>query len=480
MVTSRPAAGRPLQTARFGTEAVALHRTRLGTLAIHGPTGAWAYLDEREVLHLEALSGRTVGEAASLGLPPSDLAWLAGALWQRGIVSADGRRALDREAQDEEIAAISQATFVLLLLLSPTCNLDCSYCYLGLARRRPGAAMSLETGVDALERALARPEPRLVIDFGEIGGGQGLFRELVLHVRRRSGELGKRPVLLVQTNGTLIRPEDADFLQEHGFNAGVSIDGPAHLNDRARRRRGGGGTHAGILRGLELIIGKGIPSWLFATVAQHNVGHVEEVLAHLFELGGDYIFRPVLRIGEARDRWTDIGISVEEYTGFLRQAVRLALHGPGRIDVTRRRFLLRALGDPEGWRSSCTSRDCLCGTHMVVVEDDGRWAPCPRFAQSGEGTGQVACFPSPGRFALDVPASTREWPETCSACPWQRFCGGGCALAGREDPQCGSYRATFEALFEDILPEWIPHAEHCGPAGEGFTVVRCTGGSDGQ
>jgi uncharacterized protein len=43
----------------------------------------------------------------------------------------------------------------------------------------------------------------------------------------------------LQTNGLLLNEAWCDFLKEHGFLVGLSIDGPKHLHDRFRITRRG-------------------------------------------------------------------------------------------------------------------------------------------------------------------------------------------------------------------------------------------------
>jgi radical SAM protein with 4Fe4S-binding SPASM domain len=164
----------------------------------------------------------------------------------------------------------------------------------------------------------------------------------------------------------------------------------------------------------------------------------------------------VLRLGEARDRWGRIGIDADEYAAFLRDAIRLALCRSAPLDTTRHRFLNRVLGSPDGWRTACTSRRCGCGKQFLVVEGKGRRAPCPKFAGPGPGSERIPDRTGDCALPTDLPgdaaAALGELPTACRACPWQRFCGGGCALSGAQDPMCAAYRATFEAIFEEILP----------------------------
>ena len=67
--------------------------------------------------------------------------------------------------------------------------------------------------------------------------GLDFYRKVVRLQRQHAG--GKRIDNALQTNGLLLDDAWCEFLHEHGFLVGLSIDGPKHLHDRFRLSRGG-------------------------------------------------------------------------------------------------------------------------------------------------------------------------------------------------------------------------------------------------
>ena len=95
-------------------------------LAISSRTGGWAFLDPDEAAVLK--DGRRFEEAGR---------WtpVIEAAWRRGLVRIGGSSVFSAEGN----AAAIQSTrdyYTLVLLLNRGCNLVCTYCYLGHARRR--------------------------------------------------------------------------------------------------------------------------------------------------------------------------------------------------------------------------------------------------------------------------------------------------------------------------------------------------------
>ena len=56
--------------------------------------------------------------------------------------------------------------------------------------------------------------------------GLDFFRRAI-ELERRYARPGQRILNTIQTNGTLLDDEWGQFLKEHGFLAGISVDGPA-------------------------------------------------------------------------------------------------------------------------------------------------------------------------------------------------------------------------------------------------------------
>lgn len=458
------------ERARLTADGVDRVQTRLGTLAIHRATGAWAYLSPAETELLAALDGRTVEE---LSPPPGwdedEVAFFVEHLWNRGIVSADGHRVVAATAVATDVAA-AQQTYFLSLQLSRGCNLACTYCYWGHATPTEERAMAPGVAKEAIERALEEPGDRLAVDFGEIAVTEALFRSLVPYARTAAAKAGKTLDLSIQTNGTTLDDALVAFLREERIFVNISLDGPAELNDRARVSHGGGGAHARTAAGIRRVVAAGLPHQVKVTVARHNVESPEQVIDHLLELRvEDFMLKPVLARGAARDAWSHLGVHAAEYTTFRRRAIEHALRrAPGFFDQMLRNFLQRSLGAADGWIFACTSRSCLAGRQMVVVEPDGRLAACPRFIGLPPALESLS---DPGRhrsLRLALAPVLREPPPECTTCPWLRLCGAGCTLAGQEslcdpaprlDVQCDIHKGDFELLFGEVIPHLVEHEE---------------------
>ena len=99
----------------------------------------------------------------------------------------------------------------------------------------------------------------------------------------------------IQTNGTLLMREWAEFFRRHDFLVGISIDGPAEIHDKYRRDRGGQPTFDKVIRGLTILRQSGVEFNTMTTVNKASEGKGPEVYEFLKSIGSRYMqFMPVV------------------------------------------------------------------------------------------------------------------------------------------------------------------------------------------
>ena len=177
------------------------------------------------------------------------------------------------------------------LLAKPTgavCNLDCSYCFfLSKEMLYPGSRFRmadelLETYLRQLIQAHGDvPEVAVAWQGGEpTMMGVDFFRRSV-ELAERYLKPGQRAAYSIQTNGTLLDEEWADFFSEHDFLVGVSIDGPRHVHDTYRVNKGGKGSFDQVMRGLGFLRDAGVEWNALTTIHAANGDRGREVYRFL-------------------------------------------------------------------------------------------------------------------------------------------------------------------------------------------------------
>jgi uncharacterized protein len=150
----------------------------------------------------------------------------------------------------------------LLVKLAQRCNINCTYCYWfrdADVYKKP-SLLTVEAE-DAFCHRLEQHIDEFGLDkFSMVfhGGEPLLFpkhrfvslMEKLIDIEERTGCFISRGVC---TNGILIDSEWVDILCDYDIHVTVSLDGPEEIHDKNRVDHKGRGTHADVLRGIELL-----------------------------------------------------------------------------------------------------------------------------------------------------------------------------------------------------------------------------------
>ena len=193
-----------------------------------------------------------------------------------------------------------------LVIIQPTsfCNLNCSYCYL------PDRALRNELDVELID-----PIFRRIFESPFVGesftvcwhAGEPLAMPLAYYAEvferidaasRRYNHTHAQIVQSLQTNAVPINQAWCDFFLLHNVQVGVSIDGPDFVHDAHRKTRGGQGSHAAAMRGVELLKKNNIPFNVIAVVSESSLDYADEIYSFFVD-----------------NDMTDVGFNMEETEG---------------------------------------------------------------------------------------------------------------------------------------------------------------------
>ena len=185
--------------------------------------------------------------------------------------------------------------------IGPICNLECKYCfYLEKENLYPNTRR-WEMSPEILERYIQQyiaAQPINEAHFAWQGGeptllGVDFFRTVIALQQKHAG--GKAIHNALQTNGTLIDDEWGEFLKEHKFLVGLSLDGPRELHDHHRVDKGNAPTFDRVMRGLTKLKEHRVEFNTLTVVNRHNSQYPLEVYRFLKEVGSGFMqFIPVV------------------------------------------------------------------------------------------------------------------------------------------------------------------------------------------
>ena len=377
------------------------------------------------------------------------------------------------------------------LLVKPTgatCNLECKYCFfLSKEKLYPDSHPRmtdalLELYIQQLLEAHQTPEVTIAWQGGEPTlMGLDFFKRSIELVQKYSKPT-QRVSHTIQTNGTLIDDDWAEFFKEHDFLVGLSLDGPKPLHDTYRLNKGGAGSFDAVVRGWETLQKHQVNVNILCTLHAANADHPQEVY-HFFRdtLGAEYIqFIPIVeratqenlplanqgwseRPGSMRplyiqagDRVTDRSVKPKQFGRFLTAIFdEWVRHDVGKVYV---QMFDAALGSWMGIHSLCMFAP-TCGD-ALVLEHNGDLYACDHFVEPGYLVGNIQ-----KTHLIELVASDRQRKfgqdkrdtllHVCKECPVRFACQGGCPKDRfRRTPTgepglnylCAGYRLFFKHI----------------------------------
>lgn len=345
----------------------------------------------------------------------------------------------------------------ILLMVTQTCNLRCTYCYGdGGTYGSATARMPLETLDAAIDLMLARAPSRKRYLVTFFGGEPLLAFEAIRHTVARCADITARTEkqfrYSITTNATLITNEIADFLAKERFAVMVSYDGP----ESAHRRFGNARPAvARIAAGIRKLVERGLKVQLRATLPRGGES-LDEILRAAGELGASRLFlSPVTRPRRVADRNAPDLCLEPDHHRELQQHYREITKSNLRRATEESGF--RVLFDPHleparalaNGTAASISRCGACHA-AAAVASDGTIFPCHRFVGMPEyAIGSIAGGVSAEKVDDFFREHERVRKEKCGTCWARMLCSGGCfyhnadgcgGFYSPDDEDCDLYR----------------------------------------
>lgn len=123
--------------------------------------------------------------------------------------------------------------------------------------------------------------------------GLDYFRRVVELQQKYAGN--KTIVNSLQTNGTLLDDDWCNFLKEHNFLVGISMDGPKEIHDRYRVDRGGRPSFHRVMNGLKLLQKYEVSYNILLCVTRESARRPKKVYEFIKEYGIQFVqFIPIV------------------------------------------------------------------------------------------------------------------------------------------------------------------------------------------
>jgi uncharacterized protein len=232
----------------------------------------------------------------------------------------------------------------------------------------------------------------------------------------------------LQTNGSLLTVEWAEFLARHQFLVGISLDGPESLHDRYRRSAGGSGSYASVVKGIKLLKSSRSEFNILTLVSRANVDRPLEVYRFLRdELGCHYHQYIECVEFDGSGSLRDYSITGPQWGDFLCTIFdEWVRHDTNRVSVRLFDSIITTMLNKTP--TMCTfGRDCR---HYLVVEHNGDVYPCDFYVEDNMRLGNIAVddwstLLSRQRY-VEFGQRKHLLDQTCRTCPFAELCAGDC------------------------------------------------------
>jgi len=194
----------------------------------------------------------------------------------------------------------------VIFKVTHACNLACRYCY-AVDNKSKVVSRSILGSVIRASVQLDADTVNFIWHGGEpLIAGLDFFAEAVAMQNAASDGTGKRYLNGLQTNGTLVTPDIAEFFRDKQFAVGVSLDGPPHWHNRDRVTARGNGTYEQALKGYQTLRSAGVAPGVVCVIdpvdppdAVQLVDWLEEIEADSVSLNAMFSRRAAPRGGQA-------------------------------------------------------------------------------------------------------------------------------------------------------------------------------------
>ncbi len=331
----------------------------------------------------------------------------------------------------------------LMLVVTTSCNLSCSYCYEG--EKCSGDAMSLETAMKALHMAVAPGKPFHV----QITGGEPLLEServfSILELIRRE----EWPVTIaIQTNGVLLDREIIRRLGKYAVSIGLSVDGPPRLQEELR------GGSAATYRAIRVLNEEQVPFRVTTVLSDRNAGklHLLALVMHAFQMASGIGLDLLVRKGGAKGK----GCCCLPEKNCLRDGILEMLETIDFLNSKRcRPLILREKSLVlRAFKQGSKAHYCSASKgESLAVTPDGSLYPCTQTV------GDPSCFlgtlDGQQRGApVHCLSGIRAEESWCSGCPLEGRCPGECPSRmmyngnDRGYLMCVVYKAIFDYCLQ--------------------------------
>lgn len=350
----------------------------------------------------------------------------------------------------------------VIKVVSAGCNLRCPYCF--YSGHQPEIRKMSEEALDILTENLLA-EPVKYIDFIWHGGEPTLmgidFYQKVLEVQEKYKKPGQVVENSIQTNGTIIDKDWAQFFKENNLRPGLSMDGPAEFHNLTRINAAGRGTFASVMASIVALQETNVPVGAIAVINKHTVLEPEKMFNFVKGMKIPFLMNRCEAVPSDSECIKSLAPSPDEYYQFLTKIFDLWIEEDDpNIKIGPFDDLVKAVF---GIAPSCCIYRGQCQRYLTI-DSNGDVYPCDEFLNQryifGNLVEQSLNQVWSGINFRNYYSGRKEVLTHCVGCEWKPVCNGGCmrewedkkgSFNPREMDYCSARRQFFQTIRDRIF-----------------------------
>jgi uncharacterized protein len=436
------------------------------TLLINPKTGSWCVLENTTLPLLSLIEGKKLEQISFYKTNKEAFEKFVLYLYHYGILAIDGS-----VIQKVNCLALEQKNPFSLIVLKVTnkCNLKCSYCYnegFEQSEYPPNNAVAEEQVEKNLESALKYCDKGLVIAFH---GGEPFLRfDLITKVSKKilkkAQDMNKEVEFCIQTNATLLTPEIINYIKTEKIGLGISLDGPAEINDANRKTKDGKGSSAKLFKNLSLLKDSKINVNILSVVNNLNARRLADNVSFFQEQGFKSVkFSFFFKAGNASSLDNSMPTPEDAIFGFKDLITRIQKKQIWDIQVDNIITYIRNIVCRDGF-SMCDRSPCGAAKDMVVLFPSGNVYACDCLVDPAFKLGNLNKTTFENLFNNSVVEKLNnrrvENLTSCKKCYLRNTCGGtmtcraywsGGKLNSTDKGQCQLNKSIIEDLMWKLV-----------------------------
>lgn len=322
----------------------------------------------------------------------------------------------------------------IILPIGNSCNLRCRYCFYKNTHSSSIRIMNDELLEKVISQAIEISPERILFYWH---GGEPLlagmqFYDKVVRIEKRYKNC--KIANAIQTNGTLLNKEWANFFKNHNFGIGISLDGPKEIHDSQRIFPSGKGSFNLVMKGIDILKQYDIKFGCLCVITKKSLGKAREIFNFFYKNEMHHLdFLPYLE-RESLKGFTGIDITPEEYADFMIDLFNVFIEKDDpKVKIRIFENLIKLILGANSAHLCSMSGSSDCGT-MPSIDLNGDVYFCDNY-EGNEGWKLGNIYSTPLKILLNnfmYKKINKEIGEIrsqvgCIKCKIAKLCGSGCS-----------------------------------------------------